>query len=213
MKAQTGWTLLGLTVLGALIVALAAQLTGAPPGTGDGRSSPGERAQPVADNPEALAELRRRADLAPCPAPAGGPGPVALREVTVGCAADGSAVQVAPALAGRVSVLNMWAYWCGPCAEELPAMADYQRRVGADITVVTVHQDPNEAAALARMADLKVRLPVLQDGRRAIAAALNMPNVMPTTVVLRRDGSVASVLPRAFTSADEIATAVDSALR
>lgn len=92
-------------------------------------------------------------------------------------------------------------------------MADYQQRAGAAVTVVTVHQDENEAAALARMADLGVRLPVLQDGQREIAAALSVPNVMPTTVVLRQDGSVAKVLPQAFTSADEIAAAVDGALR
>ena len=81
------------------------------------------------------------------------------------------------------------------------------------MAVVTVHQDQNEAAALLRMAELGVRLPVLQDGQRSIAAALGVPNVMPATVVLRRDGTVADILPRAFTSADEIAAAVDSALR
>ena len=79
--------------------------------------------------------------------------------------------------------------------------------------MVTVHQDENETAALVRMADLGVHLPVLQDGRRSIAAALRLPNVMPTTVVLRRDGSVATVLPQPFTSADEIGAAVESALR
>ena len=36
---------------------------------------------------------------------------------------------------------------------------------------------------------------------------------MPTTVVLRGDGSVATVLPQPFTSADEIGAAVESALR
>jgi hypothetical protein len=36
---------------------------------------------------------------------------------------------------------------------------------------------------------------------------------MPATVVLRRDGSVARVLPQPFTSADEVAAAVDTALR
>ena len=81
-------------------------------------------------------------------------------------------------------------------------MQRYQRRAGTAVTVVTVHQDENETAALLRMADLGVRLPVLQDGRRSIAAALGVPNVMPATVVLRRDGSVARVLPQAFTSAD-----------
>ena len=77
------------------------------------------------------------------------------------------------------------------------------------VTVLTVRQDENEEAALLRLADLGVRLPTLQDGRRLIAAALGVPNVMPATVVLRADGSVAEVLPRSFASADEIAAAVD----
>jgi thiol-disulfide isomerase/thioredoxin len=116
-------------------------------------------------------------------------------------------------MAGRPVVLNLWAYWCGPCADELPALQEYQRRVGDAVEVVTVHQDENETAGLLRMAELGVRLPVLQDGRRSIAAALGVPNVMPATVVLRRDGSVARVLPQPFTSADEVAAAVDTALR
>jgi len=88
-------------------------------------------------------------------------------------------------------------------------MAEYQRRVGPEVTVLTVHQDENEAAALLRLAELGVRLPTLQDGRRSIAAALQVPNVMPATVVLRADGSVAEILPRSFATADDIAEAVN----
>jgi thiol-disulfide isomerase/thioredoxin len=102
----------------------------------------------------------------------------------------------------------LWAYWCAPCAAELPALAEYQRRVGADVVVVTVHQDENETAALLRLAQLGVRLPTLQDGRRRVAAALRVPNVMPATVVLTSDGSVAQTLPRAFATADEITAAI-----
>ena len=54
-----------------------------------------------------------------------------------------------------------------------------------------------------------MHLPTLQDGRRLIAAALRVPNVMPATVVLRPDGSVAEILPRSFATVDEIAAAVD----
>ena len=90
-----------------------------------------------------------------------------LRGITLECAGDGSSVDVAKAVAGRTVVLNLWAYWCAPCAEELPAMAEYQRRVGPDVTVLTVHQDENETAALLRLAELGVRLPTLQDGRTA----------------------------------------------
>ncbi len=132
-----------------------------------------------------------------------------LRGIVVECAGDGAPVDVAPAVAGRPTVLNLWAYWCGPCADELPAMADYQRRVGQTIQVLTVHQDENETAGLLRLAELGVHLPTLQDGRRRIAAALQVPNVMPATVVLRADGSVAQILPRSFATADEIAAAVD----
>jgi thiol-disulfide isomerase/thioredoxin len=106
-------------------------------------------------------------------------------------------------------VLNLWAYWCVPCADELPAMAEYQKEMGTAVTVLTVHQDENETAALDRLAELGVRLPTLQDGKRLVAAALRVPNVMPATVVLRSDGTVAEILPRAFASADEIAEAVN----
>jgi thiol-disulfide isomerase/thioredoxin len=161
-----------------------------------------------ADTPAALAGPRQRANLPPCPAAGDGSGPAALRGVLAECAADGSTVDVARALAGRRVVLNLWAYWCVPCAAELPAMAEYQRRVGSDVIVVTVHQDENETAALLRLAELGVRLPTLQDGRRLIAAALRVANVVPATVVLRSDGSVAQTLLRDFASADEIAAAV-----
>ena len=165
------------------------------------------------ENPEQLAQDRRNAQLPPCPVGDGGPGPAELQEVSAVCAADGQPVDVARALAGRPVVLNLWAYWCGPCADELPALVEYQQRVGEDILVVTVHQDPNQEAALARLAEWGVRLPTLQDSNREIAAALTVPNVMPATVVLRADGSVAGILPRAFVSADEIAEAVGDALR
>ena len=175
-----------------------------------GSLGPGQaRDRRDADTAEALIGSRARADLSPCPPAGTGPGPEELHEIILECAGDGASVDVAKIVAGRTTVLNLWAYWCAPCAEELPAMAEYQRRAGPDVTVLTVHQDENEAAALLRLAELGVRLPTLQDGRRLIAAAFRVPNVMPATVVLRADGSVAEVLPRSFASADEIAAAVD----
>ncbi|MEZ0357200.1 hypothetical protein CRM90_24400 [Mycobacterium sp. ENV421] len=213
MTTSTRWTLVVLAVAAALIVAFALELGDTPPGSGGSPGAPVSRTHRDADTPEALAEPRRRADLPPCPAAADNPGPKELRGIVVECAADGAQVDVARALAGRTVVLNLWAYWCGPCADELPAMADYQRRVGPDVAVVTVHQDENEAAGLLRLAELGVRLPTLQDGQRRIAAALGVPNVMPATVILRADGSVAKILPQAFTNADEIAAAVKNAVQ
>ncbi len=211
MSTSTRWTGAVLAVLTALAVALVVEFSDGP-GPPATSAEQAQRSHRDADTAEALAGPRRLADLAPCPADGRVPGPVKLRGVVVECAADGADVEVARALAGRAVVLNLWAYWCAPCTDELPAMQQYQRRAGTAVTVVTVHQDENETAALLRMAELDVRLPTLQDGRRTIAAALNVPNVMPATVVLRPDGSVAQILPQEFTTADEIAAAVESAL-
>jgi len=207
MSTSTRWTLVVLAVVVTLGVALWMQLDR--DGSTGVRGQASARDHRDADTREALAEPRARADLEPCPTDGHGEGPPKLRGITVDCAGNGSRVDVAKALAGRPVVLNLWAYWCAPCAKELPAMAEYQRRVGPAAMVVTVHQDENETAALLRLAELNVRLPTLQDGRRLIAAALQVPNVMPATVVLRPDGSVAEILPRSFASADDIAAAVD----
>jgi thiol-disulfide isomerase/thioredoxin len=207
LTSKTRWTLAVLAVVAALIAALAAQLRDNPATTVTPQTA-ADREHRDADTPGALAGPRAKADLPPCPAAGNGAGPAALRGVVVECAADGSPIDVGRALAGHRVVLNLWASWCGPCMRELPAMAEYQRRVGPDVMVVTVHQDENETAALLRLAELGVRLPTLQDGRRLVATALRVANVMPATVVLRLDGSVAQTLPRAFASADEIAAAV-----
>ncbi|MBV9090151.1 MAG: TlpA family protein disulfide reductase [Mycobacteriaceae bacterium] len=204
MSTSTRWTVAVLIVVAAIIGALVTELHDTAP-----RTNPAEAPTTGHADSTDLAVLRRIAELPPCPPPVDSPGPAPLRGVIVRCLADGAAVDTARSVAGRPVLLNLWAYWCAPCGAELPAMADYQRRVGTQLTVITVHQDPDEGAALTRLADLRVRLPGWQDGARRVAAALHVPNVMPATVLLRADGSVAQILPRAFASADDIAAAVE----
>ncbi len=216
---STRWTVAVLAIVVALIVGFAVEyhhIASGPAGVTPGSTAPGtEQEHRDADTPAALAGPRQRAHLPPCRAAVNTVPALndALRGVKVECAADGATVDVARALAGRPVVLNLWAYWCAPCTAELPAMAEYQRRVGAQLTVLTVHQDENETAGLLRLAELGVRLPTLQDGRRLIAAALGVPNAIPATVVLRSNGSVAQVLPRPFANADEISAAVGDQAR
>lgn len=211
MSRSARWTAAVLILLVALGYALWRELDTEASGPADA-GPPAARDHRDADTPEALAQPRARAALAPCPSAAAGAGPQLLRGIALECAGDGTMMDLAPRLAGRPVLLNLWAYWCGPCADELPALAEYQRRMGDRVTVLTVHQDENETAGLLRLAELGVRLPTVQDGRRLVAAALKVPNVMPATVVLRADGSVAEILPRPFTDADEIAAAVNPSI-
>ena len=108
MRASTRWTVAVLVVIVALVVALWREV-GADDSAGDRTAAAVRRGvareHRDADTAEALAGPRAEADLPPCPAPSAGPGPEALRGVTVECAADGS----------RVDVATRWsraATWC-----------------------------------------------------------------------------------------------------
>jgi thiol-disulfide isomerase/thioredoxin len=207
MRTSTRWTIAVLIAVAALVVALAMELRQ------PAAQSPQRGVSTAAPDDADLTDLRRRAALSPCPpASADVGGNRVLQGVTVQCLGDGAAVDPGRTVAGRAVLLNLWAYWCAPCAVELPAMAEYQRRVGSSLIVITVHEDNDAAAALSRLADWRVRLPTWQDGDKRVSAALRVPNVVPTSVLLRSDGSVAGILPRPFASADEIATAVDQTM-
>ncbi|WP_167471575.1 TlpA family protein disulfide reductase [Nocardia arthritidis] len=162
---------------------------------------------------------RAAAQLARCPEPApgvtgGGP----LAGITLDCLADGRPVPLAAALAGKPALLNLWAYWCAPCRGELPDLAAYAQRAGGAVTVLTVHSDPDAAKALAMLTDLngdlsakgraQVHFPGVEDPGGKVRAAIGAPNVLPVTVLLRPDGSVARTVVRPFTGVDDIAATV-----
>ncbi|WP_455900766.1 redoxin family protein [Rhodococcus gordoniae] len=210
------WSLAALVVVIALIVAIWPRDRGdTPSAAGSGPATPSAASvdRRPQDDAQVLAPLREAAALESCPRP-GVPGPAAgpLAGLVFECVGDGSSVDLAAALAGRPAVVNLWAWWCGPCAEELPVLEEYAARVGDAVTVVTVHTDPNESNALSKLADYAVRLPGVQDGSGRVRAAVGAPAVLPVTVLLRADGSVAAVLPIPFRSADEVASLVEEHL-
>ena len=57
-----------------------------------------------------------------------------------------------------------------------------------------------------------MHLPGVQDGSGRVQAAVGAPAVLPVTVLLRADGSIAAVLPLPFESADEVASVVEEHL-
>ncbi|KXP00167.1 hypothetical protein AXK60_07555 [Tsukamurella pseudospumae] len=190
-----------------VVVALAVAIW---PRGGDGApTSPTRGAAPSADvSPGRLAEARERAAQPACPA---GVGAVQLKGLSLSCLGDGAPVDLAAPTA-RPTLINVWAWWCGPCRVELPALAEIAARAGDRLTVLGVHADPNPVAGLDLLAELKVKLPTVQDPQAVVAALLGAPRAYPVTVLLRSDGTVAGVHAQPFTSADDVAALVRTEL-
>ncbi|MBF6238268.1 TlpA family protein disulfide reductase [Nocardia otitidiscaviarum] len=198
------WGLLAVVVAVALTVALW------PRDASDDTTAEDGATRPV---PVVSEQDRAAAALAACPRPGGAPvGDGPLRGITLTCLADGQPVDLAAALAGKPALLNLWAYWCGPCAEELPLLQQFSDRAAGAVTVLTVHSDPDAVKALARLTDLGVHLPGVADADARVRVAVGTGPYYPQSVLLRADGTVADIVRRTFTSVDDIAATVDAQL-
>lgn len=94
---------------------------------------------------------------------------------------------------GRVLVLDFWATWCGPCLRAMPMIDEAVAGFDAtDVQLVAVNlQEADETiqATLDRL-DLHPRVALDIDG---VAAGRYQANAIPQTVVIGRNGKVASV--------------------
>jgi cytochrome c biogenesis protein CcmG/thiol:disulfide interchange protein DsbE len=129
-----------LRLLGVVLLVLVALAVGL-------RDDKPRRPSAVAAQPEGreLAGLRAAASLPACPA---GLGP-ALPDVVLPCLAGGPDVALASAPPGRPTLVNVWASWCGPCVDEVPALADLARRGGDRLGVLGVLTSDSMRSALA----------------------------------------------------------------
>lgn len=208
--ATARWTLVFIVVILALVVAIWPRDTDA----GIATPSPeptGARATDAQVSDDELAQARETAGLPPCPVTGQPAGPESvLAGIEVPCLGTGETYDIGAATAGKPMLINLWAHWCLPCQHELPLLEDYAAQVGDQLTVLAVHDrnGANPFLALTLLTEIGVQLPSVLDPQGQIAAALKVPQVLPTTVLVRADGTVAKIEPTVFDTVEEVADVV-----
>ena len=90
----------------------------------------------------------------------------------------------------KVVLLNVWATWCAPCREEMPALDRLQRKLGGPgFEVLTLSIDAGGAAAVKRFYDeIGIRsLAVYVDPAARATGSLGVVGV-PATLLIDRQG-------------------------
>lgn len=97
--------------------------------------------------------------------------------------------------AGKVVLINFWAAWCTPCAEEIPqfiALQDKYRAQG--LQVIGISMEDRDSALRAFYRKYKMNYPVVA-GSAKIAEAYGGILGLPTSFLIGRDGRIRAKYP------------------
>ncbi len=95
--------------------------------------------------------------------------------------------------ANKVTLVDFWASWCGPCRQEMPAVkAAYEAYKDKGFGIVGVSLDNNKEAWLAAVKNLGLEWVHLSDlqGWNCAGAKLYGVNSIPATVLIAQDGTI-----------------------
>ncbi|MDY6049702.1 MAG: TlpA disulfide reductase family protein [Corynebacterium sp.] len=82
---------------------------------------------------------------------------------------------------GKKQIVNVWAWWCVPCREELPLLQEYHN-THPEVDIILVHADPDAARGAALLNELGITLPSFQDATNLFAGTKQLPGVIPITL-------------------------------
>lgn len=172
----------------------------APPETAPAAPAPGAASALGGLNKGAMAPLVVRQE------------PIDLPDVSF--AADGTTATLGD-FAGKVVLMNIWATWCVPCREEMPALDKLEAKLGGkDFAVVAVNIDkggPEKAAAFLKETGA-THLPLYTDPTGKLFATLKAVG-MPTTLIVDRQGrEIARLVGPADWASPEALAVIEAAI-
>lgn len=91
----------------------------------------------------------------------------------------------------RVTVINVWASWCAPCRAEAPVLQDFSIQY-AEVQFAGILTRDNLSSARAFYENFKLTYPTFIDDSILLGFSGSLiPNAIPTTLIIDRNGKVA----------------------
>jgi cytochrome c biogenesis protein CcmG/thiol:disulfide interchange protein DsbE len=104
---------------------------------------------------------------------------------------NGSSIETA-SYDGKVVLINFWAAWCTPCAEEIPQFVALQNKYGGiGLQTIGISMEDNEGALRDFYRKFKMNYPVII-GNQQVAQEYGGILGLPTTFLIGRDGRIHS---------------------
>lgn len=99
-------------------------------------------------------------------------------------------------LQGNPVVLNLWATWCGPCREEMPAIESVYnsyKELGLTVIGLNLTSQDSEQAVYEFIQELELTFPIALDRDGSVARRYQLMG-LPTTYFINSQGVIQSVV-------------------
>ena len=146
-------------------------------------------------------------DLCPPTGEASSAGRRALPDLTLNCLGSDASRDLRR-LAGRPTVINFWASWCGPCKVELPLLARAHRESGSHVAFLGIDVQDASAEAWKSLTVAGVDYPQLEDPDGRTRTAFGWHSGLPLTVFVDARGRIVGTERTAFRTYPEVTAAL-----
>jgi thiol-disulfide isomerase/thioredoxin len=194
---------------GTVYVSFAPSDNGSSGAGGSTTAAGGAQSVPAGGGASPLADLNKGA-MAPLVAR---PQPIDLPQFSF-VAGDGTEKSLKD-FAGRILLLNIWATWCIPCREEMPALDKLEAKLGGEnfaVVAVNIDKGGQDKAAAFLKDTGATHLPLYTDPTGKLFATLKLVG-MPTTLIIDRGGKeIARLVGPADWASPEAAAVIEAAV-